>query len=951
MKKMKLFLTFTLFIMLNFIIVNVDASENDYKMGNTNKMDDLKVFENYSPYEYDLEYNGKWYPAICIDPAAVPGKDSIKKIELSTEDYAIIENILSADIEGLSDESYPFDTLYYYMTTEQKEHFYTKLIAVRVYTTNFSTTIDRKTSKIASGYVHIGKEWFENESWYAASYIQKNYSQDTLSKYNFVDADIEKNAKKLVEDAMENSSNNNTTEVVMPSIEVISGNSRISVDENNQKIISKTVTLNPQNFGENGMLNSLSITSADLSLFSSIKINGEEQSSLTDYALKDNKTITIELTGYGLDDDCDETDFSLTYTYYDDALKSDENVSREVVAFQKGSAYQRYIIYIESDGQDDGKRTETKPLGMDLCPYSCNTTITIPNTCLNVDGTYNEDDVAGVITGPTNIGKCITNTNAEDEAGNKYQAGGCSYTVLENGETKEIPNGLATVSTSKYCNVSCKEDYNPIKFSGVQRATSGRYFKVAAEISGTKSCYTNEINVDQFEIDIADASSRMKEALTASEEGTIDQAFYDAAKADFDKAVKDIESCTGWDMQYALTPTVEYTYEDNYFKDLEIADEDKNLNIVSDTNTDREYYYCTDGNKNYTDCENVIKDELKTSKNYSYVNIDGSSTGVSVNIPKTSYIKQSISKTVLYDTPEIFYTEFPTGNIIYNPTDEQKDQSQIVDGLPIDGNLENGLYNFKFTIKDLGEFYNNCEPGRLVNDDDRKSVAEELTDTNTTKFENEYVCKYLVDCPECEFEGDWEEFDPYCPNCIFTGNIDNLSFRTISLNNVNPNDRDMGYNFNTETNFGFISGKAEKTLGKIEDNEGIIGLGESIYEQTPVLSVEVTPDLAKTIRETNNDLGSYQNDTLTCYDYTENGVTYENVFCYSDYLDMFTDGDYVEYSENFTFANRPEEEQRTNNTSPYWQTYTTTDNKELYDDISKDFGIDDDTTIGGPSWK
>jgi len=99
-----------------------------------------------------------------------------------------------------------------------------------------------------------------------------------------------------------------------------------------------------------------------------------------------------------------------------------------------------------------------------------------------------------------------TQANAVDDKGN-------SYTILSN----------------KYCTVSCKEDY-AMTMPGARLVNAGRYFTFSATINGTKTCYTNTIDKNQYDEDILNAQVKLINAYYLYKK-------WETAYAPFDKTL------------------------------------------------------------------------------------------------------------------------------------------------------------------------------------------------------------------------------------------------------------------------------------------------------------------------------------------------------------------------------------------------------------------------------
>lgn len=173
-----------------------------------------------------------------------------------------------------------------------------------------------------------------------------------------------------------------------------------------------------------------------------------------------------------------------------------------------------------------------------------------------------------------------------------------------------------------------------------------------------------------------------------------------------------------------------------------------------------------------------------------------------------------------------------------------------------------------------------------------------------------------------------------CPNCVVQcigvctvtpdgsqggGSKPNYDFRPISPGNLFPNDRPKGYNWESDPsvyNNSLVARKAKDTIDEITTRANNI----TSEETTPSsgnpkvedysLKVVMDTDMITKIREYNKTQESYNNDTMTCYDYQidrdednckKNGYTWKkegdsgkcvmaNIFCYSSFVDDLADG-------------------------------------------------------------
>lgn len=239
-----------------------------------------------------------------------------------------------------------------------------------------------------------------------------------------------------------------------------------------------------------------------------------------------------------------------------------------------------------------------------------------------------------------------------------------------------------------------------------------------------------------------------------------------------------------------------------------------------------------------------------------------------------------------------------------------------------------------------------------------------------------------------------------CPNCTVQcigvctvtpdgsqggGSKPNYDFRPISPGNLFPNDRPKGYNWESDPsvyNNSLVARKAKDTIDEITarakdttSEETTPSSGNPKVENYS-LKVVMDTDMITKIREYNKYQESYNNDTMTCYDYQierdedhckTDGYTWKkegesgkcvmaNIFCYSSFVDDLADGKFggevdiknkagrTKAKEQFSKTYVAPGVSNTDNlivTNDYWTIYTFSTL-----DINGD-GIPD----VGPSWK
>ena len=196
---------------------------------------------------------------------------------------------------------------------------------------------------------------------------------------------------------------------------------------------------------------------------------------------------------------------------------------------------------------------------------------------------------------------------------------------------------------------------------------------------------------------------------------------------------------------------------------------------------------------------------------------------------------------------------------------------------------------------------------------------------SSTKYDKETCKAYKTrDAAIAASDENWN----CCPNCtvvcIGTCLIDTdtgsgsgllIDFRTITPANLNPNNRKLGYNWDTTNKSNLlVANKAQNTISEIQAraNVDVDTASDAKIEKVSdyKFKVKMTPQIATWIKTYNSNDGdgkrrSYNNDTLKCYDYTidnktigseedckkagyaweSDGCKMKNIFCYSEFID------------------------------------------------------------------
>ncbi len=605
----------------------------------------------------------------------------------------------------------------------------------------------------------------------------------------------------------------------------------------------------------------------------------------------------------------EEIKYQVKYSFEDGTVSSSGTV---LYASSSSYSRQRFLGYSPGNKANVGNGTITNDI--ELSSVDCTAEFTDNVTC-EEPGAMPE--TAGTITESDNIKHCVISDFGDTTNTSSHLSQSCA---TYNDDLKEAIE-------SPYCNVYCKEDYATFKLPGIVDGKSGRYFQVGMEISATQSCYTDEINIEQFDQDV-------QTAIDSSTNVT-------DANAKIAALAEDLNACSIWSTSGVEIPEIEYTYESEY---MDLVGNDNKMTGTKD-NSGAKVTYCTGDITDEYGCVNGNASNEKTpSKSIS-------TAYGTVTVPEVSavrYYSYSINSNINMITPRNFYISVPSGDVSYGKPEGESNQ---VDGLPLEFNLTTGLYDYSFKIVSLGTNFSTCDTGRTYNEDDKiDSVIEEVEEETGEKFDlgSEYVCQAKINCVDCDFdiEGELIPKPNPCPDCLFE--IGDIFFRTYSANSLdqfNPNDRDLGYNwsydFDITDEYGFVTEKAKATLGldnngNVQDGVGIIGMGNDAYAGEPIATINLTGDVASYLRDY-NDENDYTIQEVECYDYTgDDGKVYENVFCYSTTLDDLAEA----FPEEVTFNNRPTASERNNNNA-----------LSYFTPFDAGMPVPTPTSVGGPAWK
>jgi len=553
----------------------------------------------------------------------------------------------------------------------------------------------------------------------------------------------------------------------------------------------------------------------------------------------------------------------------------------------------------------------------------------------------------------------------------KYDCSYCTYVSTESCHTDQYKKDF----TYKKCFANsnyCQNVHDVLTFGSATGTSSS---------CGSGSCsittYTKDYNSKNYEGQLSTAKKNL-----------------DAAISYLEKLRLEYNSCSTWNADYNLDPEIKFWYEESYMNNVIKDTLDSNGNVRE---TSKVISRCTnDTNNMYDECQSGWSGALQMKLESKFVCYQ-SGNGYTCDwqnkeISQTLRMKYSITKEGNYKTPTQFYTIYPSGSIVVaEPGKNIENATELANKLPVGLGTSQGVYNYALMVSNLGEYYNSDKLGRIWgasdsvvvealqdgicdNEENKGSLTDNTTINNTNLNNGVYTCAYKVNCPDCPVVCDPNGCEnPSCPNnncpvvcdnCVYTNNKTNINYRPITSDDLNPNDRELGKNWDHDNAINTaLELKAAVTTKEIEAS------GNTIYDidfnsnNNSGFALKVTMDskMISKIRAYNDkyeDEEGYLNNTLKCYDYKNpgDGKTYKNVFCYSTFLDeLLTDND-TKNNIKIT-VDRPLSESERKNYKPggYFTTWTLSNTNgwnistEVALSYKKNYG-----TSGvniGPSWK
>lgn len=349
-----------------------------------------------------------------------------------------------------------------------------------------------------------------------------------------------------------------------------------------------------------------------------------------------------------------------------------------------------------------------------------------------------------------------------------------------------------------------------------------------------------------------------------------------AAQNDLNKVLKWMQECYNWENKQCLEPTVEFHYKEPYDGQMNnefsiiggsasISPENptysssktlpnRNYDVTEGEDL-KSYDYVTCGRDDNTDC--FLGGESHTDKKIS-------------TLKEKMYYRKIVSKgTAEYETQQEWSTQIPHGTVVPEGKEGDVKRNYYYLGavFPIALKTPYGVYKWTLDFEGIGQYNTSgCKLGRLDNvlsgDPSKLKVTgrDNASSNGGIGANLQYVCVYVVDCPDCDYEcvGEYCEI-PDCDDgecavecvgnyCVYNGNGDTFTYRTVSLNDLNKAERTLGVNLSDS--------KGTTTVNKIIDT------GEKAYENYEATFL-MTAENMKSIRDYNKITGNYVSEDLT----------------------------------------------------------------------------------------
>ncbi len=411
--------------------------------------------------------------------------------------------------------------------------------------------------------------------------------------------------------------------------------------------------------------------------------------------------------------------------------------------------------------------------------------------------------------------------------------------------------------------------------------------------------------------------------------------------------INQFNSCTsGWTNDMKFDPVISYTYNEDYqnLVDGTFDMKNKEAEVISNTyctgETNAEYE-CTSGAVNASDNQVPNDPSLVKTKKYVSCDVNGCSADHEASVYTTKWVKKVKTNAATFSPNAEFstYTQYGTIRVKAPECTTRKDclwTRLPDDALPVPLRENKGVFPFKLSFANIGQSNSKTGEdsdvlGRLIDNEDgnnKKSVLTEYVklrpSSKCSLNENEsgpdtiepmsdsYVCAYVNNCPSCVFKcaGDNCSYDEdecpdgncnvSCKTCIFDGEKNNFTFRTVTLNNLFPNSCDENPDSCREEGYNWTTDKAKKTIAEIQET------GDNAYVEAEY-SYHLNRTTMQETRKYDKAVGTYANtvtdtgdNALSCEQVTYNGIDY-SVKCTSKFLEEGNGKYFEEVKRNTEF--------------------------------------------------
>lgn len=440
-----------------------------------------------------------------------------------------------------------------------------------------------------------------------------------------------------------------------------------------------------------------------------------------------------------------------------------------------------------------------------------------------------------------------------------------------NGTVGPCGDGCPGGATTRWKIVRKSWSYTAYNYSGGTYRLSDSYESGGKTSCGSCTCDSDNIGTEADHAGLRDAALTVLNTRIKELKNIIRT--FNNCSGSINNGDSDMNS-TGWENNFVFNPKIQFSYDEPY---QDMNGFNNIFEKVSSSGSSSENYCTGDIGETY-ECSGSSSVPTKGETYITCTNTGCRS--VTSQVGAARYITKEKSENGTYQPKNKFSVYTPIGTIKLNEdTGLYTVLCKEENCLPVSLNKTTGAFNFKFKFSNIGQYNDTNTNGRLMGGSNNVFDAADV--------DAGYVCQYINNCPECDYTCVGEHCEitqdtdcpdcPYiCQNCIFDGKAATYYYRTVSVNNLFPNEREYGPNWNNE--------KGTYTKSMVERE------GEEIYKE-PEYSYTINANQMKRIREFNQSVGGYLNtqmpngeNALSCYSLNSNGVEYNNIYCISSFL-------------------------------------------------------------------